>query len=132
MAEPIQELLVLNQKLLDSIVSGDWKTYEELCDPTITCFEPEALGHLVEGLPFHRFYFELGTGGGPPPKSNTTMVAPHVRMLSPDSAVVSYVRLTQRVQPNAGPVSLRQNETRVWQKRDGRWRHVHFHRSPCA
>ena len=21
-------------------------------------------------------------------------------------------------------------ETRVWQRRDGRWRHVHFHRSP--
>jgi hypothetical protein len=131
MPDAAQELLDLNQKLLDAIASGDWKTYEELCDPSITCFEPEALGHLVEGLPFHRFYFELPSAG-PAPKSNTTMVAPHVRMLSSDAAVVSYVRLTQRVQPNAGPLSVRQNETRVWQRRDGRWRHVHFHRSPCG
>jgi hypothetical protein len=23
-------------------------------------------------------------------------------------------------------------ETRVWQRRGGHWRHVHFHRSPLA
>src|SRR5262249_52455615 len=45
MAESVtQELLRLNQRLLDSIANADWKTYEELCDPTLTCFEPEANG----------------------------------------------------------------------------------------
>lgn len=29
-----------------------------MCDPGMTAFEPEALGNLVEGLEFHRFYFE--------------------------------------------------------------------------
>lgn len=29
-----------------------------MCDPAVTAFEPEALGNLVEGLDFHRFYFE--------------------------------------------------------------------------
>lgn len=29
-----------------------------MCDPGMTAFEPEALGNLVEGLDFHRFYFE--------------------------------------------------------------------------
>mgnify|MGYP006096165145 CR=1 FL=1 len=49
-----QELLGLSQQLLNSIVSADWPTYESLCDPSLTAFEPEALGHRVEGLAFHR------------------------------------------------------------------------------
>jgi hypothetical protein len=35
--------------VLNAIVSGDLATYKELCHPSITCFEPEAKGHLVEG-----------------------------------------------------------------------------------
>lgn len=30
----------------------------KICDPGLTSFEPEALGNLVEGTDFHRFYFE--------------------------------------------------------------------------
>ena len=29
-----------------------------LCDPNMTAFEPEAIGNLVEGLEFHKFYFD--------------------------------------------------------------------------
>ena len=29
-----------------------------LCDPHLTAFEPEAIGNLVEGLEFHKFYFD--------------------------------------------------------------------------
>lgn len=29
-----------------------------ICDPGLTSFEPEALGNLVEGMDFHKFYFE--------------------------------------------------------------------------
>lgn len=32
----------------------------KICDPGLTSFEPEALGNLVEGHDFHRFYFENG------------------------------------------------------------------------
>lgn len=32
----------------------------KICDPGLTSFEPEALGNLVEGTDFHRFYFENG------------------------------------------------------------------------
>ena len=55
-----QELLDLNQQLLDCITAADWDTYQQLCDPTLTCFEPEAMGHLVSGMEFHQFYFQLG------------------------------------------------------------------------
>lgn len=32
--------------------------YRKICDPGLTSFEPEALGNLVEGMDFHKFYFE--------------------------------------------------------------------------
>ncbi len=118
-----QELLDLTRRLLDAIAHADWKTYEELCDPSLTCFEPEAAGQQVEGLDFHRFYFRIGRPGD----SQTTLVAPRVRIMG-DAAVVSYVRLTQRV-GESGAATHGFEETRVWHRRDGRWRHVHFHRS---
>ncbi len=120
-----QELLTLTQRLLDSIVSGDWETYRSLCDPSLSAFEPESQGHLVEGLEFHHFFFKLGPSAG---SCQTTIVAPRVRLMG-DAAVVAYVRLTQRAD-SEGKVTISQcQETRVWQRTAGRWQHVHFHRS---
>ena len=125
MPDTTAELLQLNQRLLDSIAEGDWAAYQELCDPSLTAIEPESHGQLVEGMGFHKFYFDLGGIRG---RHHTTMTAPHVRLLG-DVAVVSYARLVQRVGPDGLPVTGAHAETRVWQRRDGRWRHVHFHRS---
>ena len=94
----------------------------------MTAFEPEAPGQLVEGLDFHRFYFDLGGIRGP---HRTTMCSPRVRLLG-DVAVVTYARLLQRLQPEGGPTTVASTETRVWHRRDGRWRHVHFHRTGLA
>jgi hypothetical protein len=120
------ELLQVNQRLLDSIAVGDWSAYQELCHPELTCFEPEARGQLVEGLAFHKFYFDLGAPSSP---RNTTMASPRVLVLGEDVAVVAYVRLVQRIGDDEKPVTVRSEETRVWQRIDGRWRHMHFHRS---
>ena len=119
------ELLSINQQLLAAIARGDWKTYQELCHPTLTAFEPEAQGQLVQGLEFHKFYFDLGADSGP---RHTTMAAPQVRLMG-DVAVVAYVRLVQSLDAAGHPRTSHHEETRVWQKLDGRWRHVHFHRS---
>jgi ketosteroid isomerase-like protein len=123
-----QELLRLNHELLDCIARADWKGYEELCDPTLTCFEPEAIGHLVEGMEFHQFYFQLPGANTP---CHTTMASPHVRVMG-DVAVISYVRLNQRVDAEGSPATRAVEETRVWQKQNGAWKHVHFHRSVPA
>jgi Calcium/calmodulin dependent protein kinase II association domain len=127
MPDTTAELLQLNQRLLDSIADGDWATYQELCDPSLTSIEPESHGQLVEGMAFHKFYFDLGGIRG---RHHTTMASPHVRLLG-DVAVITYARLVQRLGPDDGlPSTAGHAETRVWQRRDGRWRHVHFHRSP--
>lgn len=121
-----REIIDLTQRLLDAIADGDWDTYAKLCDDTLTCFEPEARGHLVQGMAFHKFYFDnlshrLAV--------NTTIVSPHVRIPGENVALISYVRLQQRMSSDGVPATFRHEETRVWQRQDGQWKHVHFHRS---
>lgn len=124
------EILDLSCRLLTSIDAGDWKTYESFCCPTITCFEPEALGHLAPGLPFHKFYFDLPAGPAAKPAKQSSISSPHVRVMG-DAAVVSYIRLVQKLDGSGAPVSTAAMETRIWQKTDAGWKHVHFHRTPC-
>ena len=121
----VEHILDLNQRLLTSIADGDWNVYAELCDPSLSAFEPEARGHLVEGMEFHHFYFGQGGIAGP---HNTTICSPHVRLMG-DVAVVCYVRLVQRLDDGGRPVTVPSEETRVWQREGAAWRHVHFHRS---
>jgi hypothetical protein len=119
-------LINLTRCLLESIIAGNWEAYSELCDSSLSCFEPEANGNLVEGMEFHRFYFELDHSNM---KMQTTMVRPHVRLMG-DAAVVSYVRVTQVADQTTGEISSKSSEeTRIWQRLDGNWKHVHFHRS---
>ena len=121
-----QHLIDLTQQLLESIAHGAWTTYEQLCDTSLTAFEPEARGQLVEGLAFHKFFFDLGRRET---ARNTTMCSPHVRLLGTDGAVVSYVRLHQSLNDQGVPETKKFEETRVWQRHNGQWKHVHFHRS---
>jgi calcium/calmodulin-dependent protein kinase (CaM kinase) II len=119
------ELLDVTHRLLQAIAARDWATYESLCDPSLTCFEPESLGHLVHGLPFHRFYFDLESNATP---RNTTICSPHVCIIN-DTAIVCYTRLTQQIGATGQPVTAAAYETRVWQRQNGAWRMMHFHRS---
>jgi ketosteroid isomerase-like protein len=129
MPTPLEtELLTLNQKLLDSIFAGDWKVYAALCADDVTCFEPEGQGHLIHGLAFHKFYFDLPAGAAHV-KPQVTMASPVVRMLGDEAALVMYTRLVQVNTPN-GPATKRTEETRVWQKIAGSWKLAHLHRSP--
>ena len=123
-----EHILRLNQRLLDAIAIADWDTYEELCDAELTAFEPEACGQRVQGLGFHRFYFDLGA---PKQPRHTTMIDPRVCMLGDDAALVTCIRLVQ-AQTDEGPITQRSEETRIWQHREGRWRHTHFHRSQLS
>ena len=89
---------------------------------------PTCCKHFEAVLAFHRFYFDLGGIRG---RHLTTMASPRVRLLG-DVAIVAYVRLVQKVGPDGAPVTAASAETRVWQRQNGQWKHVHFHRSPLA
>ncbi|XP_032112353.1 calcium/calmodulin-dependent protein kinase type II subunit gamma isoform X32 [Sapajus apella] len=53
-----QEIIKITEQLIEAINNGDFDAYTKICDPGLTSFEPEALGNLVEGMDFHKFYFE--------------------------------------------------------------------------
>jgi len=122
-------ILSLNKRLLDAISSSDYEGYASLVDEKITAFEPEAVGHLVEGLDFHKFYFDAFKTSKR--VIQQTMIAPQIRILgsSKDAAVISYVRLIQRIDDKGVATTTQSEETRVWEKKDGVWKNVHFHRS---
>ena len=122
-----QEILDINQAMLESVAAGDWENYSRVCSPEISCFEAESEGHLVEGLPFHRYYFELPSQSTTTPV-RVTMARPHLRWLSDDAVVISYTRLTQKIH-NGEPITTRCCETRIWQRNKGTWLQVHVHRS---
>ena len=113
--------------MLESVAAGDWENYSRVCSHEISCFEAESEGHLVEGLPFHRYYFELPSQSTTTPVS-VTMARPHLRWLSDDAVVLSYTRLTQKIH-NGEPITTRCCETRIWQRNTGTWLQVHVHRS---
>lgn len=127
MRDDAQELLLLNRRLLDSIDRQDWDAYAEMCDATLTAFEPEAGGHLVAGLDFHRFYFEKRKGNDDRFAKQSSITSPSVRVMG-DTAVVTFVRLIQLF-VDGRHVTTAAEETRIWERQDGTWRHVHFHRS---
>ena len=119
-----EDLLNLSLKLLDAIDDHDWATYEQLCDPGLTAFEPEAKGHRISGMPFHKFYFDSQPSG----RRQSSIVAPEVKIIG-DAAIVTYIRLTQVYSGDKKHSTKSCEETRVWEKQNGEWKHIHFHRS---
>ncbi|XP_025047476.1 calcium/calmodulin-dependent protein kinase type II subunit beta isoform X12 [Alligator sinensis] len=121
-----QEIIKITEQLIEAVNNGDFEAYAKICDPGLTSFEPEALGNLVEGMDFHRFYFEnlLSKNNKP---IHTTILNPHVHVIGDDAACIAYIRLTQYIDGQGRPRTSQSEETRVWHRRDGKWQNVHFH-----
>ncbi|TMS08015.1 hypothetical protein E3U43_005498 [Larimichthys crocea] len=150
-----QEIIKITEQLIEAVNNGDFEAYAKICDPGLTSFEPEGLGNLVEGMDFHRFYFDnrkstnyyyyyflllkfRGYVLKPDPSLpsvlsknskpiHTTILNPHVHMIGDDAACIAYIRLTQFVDGQGRPRSSQSEETRVWHRRESRWQNVHFH-----
>ncbi|CAL8297491.1 unnamed protein product, partial [Gadus morhua 'NCC'] len=121
-----QEIIKITEQLIEAVNNGDFEAYAKICDPGLTSFEPEALGNLVEGMDFQRFYFENLLAKNSKP-IHTTILNPHVHLIGEDAACIAYIRLTQYVDGQGRPRSSQSEETRVWHRRESRWQNVHFH-----
>ncbi|KAF7220228.1 calcium/calmodulin-dependent protein kinase type II subunit gamma isoform X24 [Nothobranchius furzeri] len=121
-----QEIIKMTEQLIEAINNGDFEAYTKICDPGLTSFEPEALGNLVEGMDFHKFYFENLLSKNSKPV-HTTILNPHVHLIGEDAACIAYIRLTQYIDGQGRPRSCQSEETRVWHRRDAKWLNVHFH-----
>ncbi|XP_023202083.1 calcium/calmodulin-dependent protein kinase type II delta 1 chain isoform X5 [Xiphophorus maculatus] len=123
-----QEIIKVTEQLIEAINNGDFEAYTKICDPGLTSFEPEALGNLVEGTEFHRFYFENALSKGKLP-IHTILLNPHVHLIGDEAACIAYIRLTQYIDSNGMPRTMQSEETRIWHRRDSKWQNIHFHRS---
>ena len=130
-------ILSRNQDLLNAVTKNNWSDYASMCASDLTCFEAESRSHLVQGLPFHKFYYDFASFKGPIPMKKATMASPHVRFVGERCAIISYVRLNQFIGKDDNQAQTsRFEETRVWELQSGKpatekesWVHVHFHRS---
>ncbi|XP_069171840.1 calcium/calmodulin-dependent protein kinase type II delta chain isoform X11 [Procambarus clarkii] len=123
-----QEIIKATEQLIDCINGGDFEGYTKICDTHLTSFEPEALGNLVEGLEFHKFYFDNVLGKNCK-AVNTMILNPHVHLLGDDAACIAYIQLTQYMDKQGQAHTQQSEETRVWHRRDHKWQCMHFHRT---
>ncbi|NXW52156.1 KCC2D kinase, partial [Nyctiprogne leucopyga] len=128
-----QEIIKVTEQLIEAINNGDFEAYTKICDPGLTSFEPEALGNLVEGMDFHRFYFENGKhsffisvnlhlGREYCFFSEFCYICFSVCFCCAHSCIIGHLGYGM-------PKTMQSEETRVWHRRDGKWQNVHFHRS---
>ncbi|NWR97435.1 KCC2D kinase, partial [Motacilla alba] len=126
-----QEIIKVTEQLIEAINNGDFEAYTKICDPGLTSFEPEALGNLVEGMDFHRFYFENGKYSifiSDIIFSEFCYRCFSVCFCSAHSHTTGHLR-GERRDFSGMPKTMQSEETRVWHRRDGKWQNVHFHRS---
>ncbi|CAH8430218.1 unnamed protein product [Dicrocoelium dendriticum] len=125
-----QDVIRATEQLLAAAAAGDFDCYSKYLDPQFTYFGPEACGNLLEGVDFHKFYFEQIIPKSVVRSIHTSILNPTVHLLGEDAACIAYVRLTQFLDKSGTPHTQQTEETRVWVRRDGRnWQNVHVHRS---
>ena len=147
------EIIDLTKKMLEVISAGDWQAYAEMCDAELTAIEPESLGkhnvtlqnlnpiflyfaikisyclvvgQIVKGLEFHKFFFDFPKPSTPV-RFEVSMSDVNVKVTG-HVAVISYIRLVQKHDGQAYKLT-KASETRVWEKKNGSWKMIHFHRS---
>lgn len=126
-----QEIIKLTEQMIAAITSGNYEEYTKYADPALTCFEPETMGNMIVGMDFHKFYFDHVLSKNNKPV-NTSILNPFVHLLGDDAACIAYIKLTQYMDRDGIPQTRRAEETRVWQRKDGKWQNIHLHRSEPA
>ena len=143
---PEQCIKLATHRMLECIDSGDYEEYRLMCSDDMTCFEPEAGEHIVPGMDFHKYFFDVqhnieeiakieSTNGNAKlttPRRSTISGYTSRVLTGGQSVLCAYTRLVQKGN-NSREVSSTQ-ETRVWEycEASKSWRCVHFHRSSMS
>ena len=119
-----REIYQITLDLLHAIRRGQVDIYKELSSTSLTCIEPESSGNVIEGLDFHLFFL-----------NNTKKISNyHIELINPiirvygDTAYISYTLISnQKIDDEFKLKTI--FETRIYNKEEGKWKMVHFHRS---
>ena len=111
-------------QLLHSIRKGDNDFYKKHVSAELTCFEPESQGNLVDGLPFHEFFMTNFKTTDP---YHLELIKPTIKVYG-DTGYTAYTMVILK-KTDEKAVMTKVNETRIWNRENGSWRMVHFHRS---
>ncbi|MFQ5777476.1 MAG: DUF4440 domain-containing protein [Terriglobia bacterium] len=123
-----EEVLALTRELLEHIyVEPSADFYAAHVDPDVTAYEGPPL--RVDGIAYHLFALRRAARGSREGEERYfELLQPKVQLLG-DAAVVTGTTRVTVVRDGTFTNTFLQ-ETRVWARRGGRWRLVHFHKSP--
>lgn len=120
------ELLNLVREMLKAIHAGDAASYARLCAEDLSCFEDDVAPYRIDGIEFHKGLIEEGARSAAfGDLVRFDILSPRVHLLD-NCAVVAYTRLMTYADPARFAAF---NETRIFHRREGGWRMVHFHRN---
>jgi len=114
-----EDLLDLNAGITAAIREGDWDSYHKLCDPDLSCFEPEEKGHVVFGMDYRQHYVDQSRSIADAPdvayqedhSPFSSNYIPHVKWLcNKHAAMVTIKRVVQ-----CGSKSVSIEESRLWE-----------------
>ena len=128
-AAPEEKVLSLTRALLENIyVQPSAQFYADHVDPDVTALEGTPV--RVDGIDFHLFALSQLARARAEDKS-----ARYLQLLNPrvqrygDTAIVTLTSQVTTAREGAFQTTYL-HETRVWARRDGQWKLVHFHKSP--
>jgi ketosteroid isomerase-like protein len=135
---PEQEVHQFLLKHLQAVQEDDLKTYQETCTEDLAVYEWWLTPHRIDGLPFHEFMITVDAerqarnkseSGGQTFRSRFDLANLRIQLYG-DTAIASYTLLVSISLPDGEHVEAH-NESRVMVKRNGEWKVVHVHKSPC-
>lgn len=127
--EEEQGVLDAVQKLLDAVSHCDTGAYSQLVAEDVSAFEFDVSPYRIDGIDFHlNLMKEKGKRLRP---TQVSILTPRVQRFG-NIAIASYTRLNTVWDEDGEPEFDNCNETRVFERREGTWVMVHFHRSEGA
>ena len=123
-----QEIWGVLQRHLDSIFTGDSKTYAETTAKDLSLYEWWVTPHRQDGLDFHKFMID-NRWSGAGDKWRYDLLEKRCQRYG-DTAIVSYTFLLS-IASDSGIKHQMHNESRVLVKLSGAWKVVHVHKSPA-